>query len=89
MHPDKIRSIFNLASENRYSYFIRKVADAEEVWLIKDGNSFLTLGDNVEQETIPVLSEQEFASFLLMVNSRENGETRFYRLVRPVGETKH
>jgi hypothetical protein len=65
MHPDKIRNIFNLSSEDRYGYFIRKVADSEEVWLIKDGDSFPALGDNEEQVTIPVFPEQEFARFLL------------------------
>jgi hypothetical protein len=65
MHPDKIRNIFNLSSEDRYGYFIRKVADSEEVWLIKDGDSFPALGDNEEQVTIPVFPEQEFARCLL------------------------
>lgn len=65
MHPDKIKNVFNLSPKDRYGYFIRKVADSEEVWLIKDGDSFPTLGDNEEKITIPVFPEKEFASLLL------------------------
>jgi hypothetical protein len=65
MHPDKIRNILNLSSQDRYGYFIRKVADVEEVWLIKVGNSFLMLGDKQEDVIIPVFPEQQFANILL------------------------
>ena len=65
MHPDKLKNIFNLSAEDRYGYFISKVADFEEVWLIKDGNRYVTLGDTNDQITIPVLPEKEFADLLL------------------------
>lgn len=65
MHPDKLKNIFNLSSEDRYGYFVRKVADTEEVWVIKEGEEYVTLGDNEEHVTIPVFPEKEFAELLL------------------------
>lgn len=65
MHHEKIKNILSLSSEDRYGYFIRKVADFEEVWIIKDQNSFVTLGDKDEQVSIPVFPEQQFAELFL------------------------
>ena len=68
MNPNKLKSILNLSSEDRYGCFIRKVADTEDVWVIKEGDEFVTLGDNDEQVTIPVFTEKEFAELLLTDN---------------------
>ena len=65
MHPDKIKNVLNLSSEDRYGYFIRKVADSEEVWIIKEEGKYVTLGDDSEQIIIPVFPEKEFADLLL------------------------
>jgi hypothetical protein len=65
MHPDKLKNILNLSPQDRYGYFIRKVADTEEVWMIKESEEYVTLGDNDEQVTIPVFPEKEFAELLL------------------------
>jgi hypothetical protein len=65
MHPNKLKNIYKLSPEERYGYFIRQVADSNEVWLIKDGDKFVTLGDKNEQITIPVFPEKEFADLLL------------------------
>ena len=65
MHPDKQRNILNLSPQDRYGYFIRKVADFEEVWLIQDNGKYVTLGDKEEQIAIPVWPKKEFAELLL------------------------
>ena len=65
MHPDKLRNIQNLSPQDRYGYFIRKVADFEEVWLIHDNGQYVTLGDKEEQIAIPVWPEKEFAEQVL------------------------
>jgi hypothetical protein len=65
MHPDKIKNILALSAEDRYGYFIRNVADFEEVWLIKHNDKFVMLGDKAEQLVIPVWPEKEFAELLL------------------------
>ncbi len=66
MHPDKHKNIFNLSPQDRYGYFIRKVADFEEVWLIHEKGQYVTLGENEEQIAIPVWPEKEFAKLMLM-----------------------
>lgn len=65
MHPDKLKNITNLTPKDRYGYFIRKVADFQQVWLIQDNGQFVTLGDNDEEISIPVWPEKEFAELLL------------------------
>jgi hypothetical protein len=65
MHPDKQKNILNLSPQDRYGYFIRKVADFEEVWLIHDNGQYLTLGAREEQIAIPVWPEKEFAELML------------------------
>jgi hypothetical protein len=65
MHPDKQNNILNLSPQDRYGYFIRKVADFEEVWLIQDNGQYVTLGDKEDQIAIPVWPEKEFAELML------------------------
>jgi hypothetical protein len=65
MHPSKIDNILNLSAEDRYGYFIRKVADFEEVWLIKDQDGYAIFGDQENKTTIGVFPEKEFAELFL------------------------
>ena len=36
MHPKQLEAVFALESKKRYEYLIKKVADAEEVYVILD-----------------------------------------------------
>ena len=65
MHPDKQKNILNLSPQDKYGYFIRKVADFEEVWLIQENGHYVTLGDKEEQIIIPIWPEKEFAELML------------------------
>lgn len=65
MHPDKLTNISNLSPADRYGYFIKKVADFQQVWLIQDNGQYVTLGDNTEELSIPVWPEKEYAELLL------------------------
>ena len=65
MHPDKQNNVLNLSPQDRYGYFIRKVADFEEVWLLNKNGQYVTLGDSKEQISIPVWPEKEFAELML------------------------
>ncbi len=62
----KIENILQLSAEERYGYLIRKVADAEEIWMLKDVDGFCTLGDDGTQPIIPVFPEAEFSQLLLI-----------------------
>lgn len=60
MNPKKINNVVNLGDEERYSYFIRKVTEAEEVWgLYRDG--WATLSGNEQKTVIPFWPEEELA----------------------------
>lgn len=65
MHSSKMDNILNLSAEDRYGYFIRKVADFEEVWLIKDQDGYAIFGDQENKTTIGVFPEKEFAVLFL------------------------
>lgn len=56
----KIENILKISEQERYNYFIRKVADFEQVWgLSNDG--WALLGDNDGNRILPLWSESEFA----------------------------
>lgn len=65
MQIGKQKNIQNLSPQERYGYFIRKVADFEKVWLIHENGKYVTLGDTDEQFAIPVWPEKEFAELML------------------------
>lgn len=65
MHPQQFKNVLSLSSEERYGYLLRKVAETEEVWLIRDAGSIVMLGENEGAESLPVFPEEEFASILL------------------------
>ncbi len=56
---DKIQSVINLPALDRYMYFIRKVADFEEVWGLYD-DGWALLGDD-KNKILAFWPESEFA----------------------------
>ena len=60
MRNSKIDNVINLTASERYDYFIRKVADFEEVWGLKDAEGWALMGSE-EQVLFPIWSEKEFA----------------------------
>lgn len=61
MHKKKIENIFKLSAKERFSYFVRKVTDFEEVWGLSDGTEWALLGDNNNNKLFPVWPEKDFA----------------------------
>lgn len=58
----KIRNVLELSSNERYLYFVRKIADFEEVWGLRGDSGWLTVhGANPDQVGFPVWPELEFA----------------------------
>lgn len=51
MNHHEIENISSLSPKNRYDYFIRKIADFEEVWTIIDSDGNFTLAE-VEHNTV-------------------------------------
>ncbi len=56
----KIVNILKMSEDERYNYFIRKVADFEELWGLSD-NGCALLGDNDGNRVLPLWPEKEFA----------------------------
>ena len=56
MKNSKIDNVVNLTASERYDYFIRKVADFEEVWGLKDTEGWALMG-NEKQVLLPVWCE--------------------------------
>lgn len=61
MHKKKIENIFRLPSKERFSYFVRKVTDFEEVWGLSDGTEWALLDDSNDNQLFPVWPEKDFA----------------------------
>ena len=60
MNGKEFDNVVHLAPEKRYEYFIKKVADWQEVWsLWNDG--WALMGDNKRGEVIPVWPHPVFA----------------------------
>ncbi len=56
----KIDNILGLTDHDRYLYFVRKVADMEEVWGLYD-DGWALLGDKNGLEVVPFWPEEAFA----------------------------
>ncbi|MEQ9090094.1 MAG: DUF2750 domain-containing protein [Balneola sp.] len=65
MNQQKIDNIFALDSKERYGYLLRKVADFEKIYLIKDlDGKYVMIGSN-DISVLPVWPENEFAQLFL------------------------
>jgi len=51
MNHHEIENVSKLSPKSRYDYFIRKIADFEELWTIIDANSDFTLAE-IENSTV-------------------------------------
>jgi hypothetical protein len=60
MNTHKIQNVINLNVEQRYDYFIRKVAEYEEVWGLYE-NGWALLSDKDKRIIIPFWPEEDFA----------------------------
>ncbi|MEM9889095.1 MAG: DUF2750 domain-containing protein [Bacteroidota bacterium] len=56
----EIENVSKLKPFERYRYFIKKVADFEEVWTIKDQNDDFALSDIEEYTLVSLWSAEEF-----------------------------
>ena len=65
MHPNQLEAVFALESKNRYEYLIKKVADAEEVYVILDQEECYVTCGSEKEVIIPVWPEREFAEELI------------------------
>ncbi|OCA85768.1 hypothetical protein A8F94_12915 [Bacillus sp. FJAT-27225] len=60
MHKKEIETVFSLPAQERYKYFIKKIADYEEVWGLNDGGWAVSEDDN-GIKLLPFWPKREFA----------------------------
>ncbi|MCL2310333.1 MAG: DUF2750 domain-containing protein [Proteobacteria bacterium] len=62
MNEDKVKNIISLSSKERASYFVRKVADFEEVWGLYSKAGWVTCATASGALGFPVWPESGFAA---------------------------
>ncbi len=62
MHSKEIENILKLEPQKRYEYFIRKIADFEELWTIVDENEDYAISSVDGKTLISFWSAEEFIS---------------------------
>ncbi len=74
MTQDEITKLFKKPGEKRYDYFIKKVAETEEVFGLADEEGWALLGDDNEaSDILPLFPSQELAeAFRIAVEFDDN-----------------
>lgn len=71
MNTKKNESIIQLPAGKRYEYFIRKTADFQQIWSLRNAEGWLLLGGNTNAKLIPLWPERIFAEYCNRVNKTE------------------
>jgi Protein of unknown function (DUF2750) len=62
VNEKEFAAVSKLGAPDRYSYFIRKVADWKEVWSIGDDGGWRVYGDDQGNELVPVWPAEAYAN---------------------------
>ena len=54
-------AVVGLSGPDRYGYFVRAVADWEEIWTLRTAEGFVTMADADERPLVPVWPHRRFA----------------------------
>jgi hypothetical protein len=57
----EIKSVLNLRGPARYEYFVKRIADWEEIWGLRKANGWETAADNEGREMLPLWPHERFA----------------------------
>src|SRR5262245_53076158 len=57
----EFRGVTALSGPDRYSHFVRRVADFEEVWSLHGASGWVTMGDDSGRKYIPVWPHKRYA----------------------------
>ncbi|OJW16764.1 MAG: hypothetical protein BGO49_16020 [Planctomycetales bacterium 71-10] len=60
----EIAAVFKLSGPDRYSHFVRRVADWGEIWSLGDGDGWKLLADDAGRELVPVWPAAAFVQAL-------------------------
>jgi len=75
LRPDEIDKLFKKPGEKRYDYFIKTVADTEEVYGLADEEGWALIGDEeMDGDILPLFPHPELAERFRVENEEEFGE---------------
>lgn len=63
MYQSEVEEIFCLNDEEKYKYFFNKIAESEQIWGLKDKDSFITIKDSNGNIAMPVWPSYGFAKY--------------------------
>lgn len=58
---EHLAAVMKLSGPERYSYFVRRVADREELWTLRNDEGFVLYADDDRRELVPVWPDRRFA----------------------------
>lgn len=64
INSKEIENVLKCSKEKQYEYFIKKVVDNEELWLLRDEEGWASLGDD-SNEYLPLWPKKEFAEICI------------------------
>ena len=59
--PEEIRALLSKDGPTRYSYFVKQVADTEQVWGLREPDGWVSVSDDSEIPMLPVWPHREYA----------------------------
>ena len=71
IHDKEFAALTGMSAPDRYSVFIDRVADWEEVWSLRSENGWCLMADDSGVEMIPVWPHERFATTFASNNSQE------------------
>jgi hypothetical protein len=72
IHDKEFAALTGMSAPDRYSVFIDRVADWEEVWSLRSANGWCLMVDDSGVEMIPVWPHERFATAFASNNSQEH-----------------
>ena len=64
MNQAQFDRVVSLLAHERYAHFISKVADWQQLWTLRSPDGFVMLGDDSDQQCIPIWPHPDYASAL-------------------------
>ena len=61
LNEQEVRTVSSLEGPDRYSYFIKRVADCEELWTLKAPDGYVLMGGKEETPHVPLWPHPRYA----------------------------
>ncbi len=62
LRDQEFESVSNLPASARYTYFVKKAADTEQVWSLKSPSGWVLAATDSGRESVPVWPHERYAS---------------------------